>query len=620
LRRLNRNRLLHRCEGVDTVKLPNTWLLSDLKTVNATPEGARIGSVSEAARSKFVWRLGQPLSPVHFDLDQQHGGLLAASAQRLTKELPKGVFAEFVPCAALIVDYAGEPTVIAKLTPERLKGSAALADKSDSPWCQHIVDVCRKLSDENPDDKRTTAPLKNLGQRFRLLTRGSTPRARAWNRLTAVDDLSKLAEKLKDFNLQFPKGKRDGAVSEWFTILVVLLFGAVAVGWWQEDRLRQWWGISATQPDRKDGEKDGKKDGEKDGKKDGEKDGKKDGEKDGKKDDNGGRQKKDPPAALINKKIPSQELVIYRPKFPEKTPLPDGADAHVLEIDYAKNKQHSILPIKPDVDAWKFAEPGEEKAKAWIQEQLARIAQTKEVAFLDKDWVWEIKNSPMYLAQIQDEFSQLHYDLIVPANGKDPEKRFRIRFFGPKYATHGVMNIASADITGKTEGDLDFIMTAEQVVSPYGNDPVWTSLEVIPIKKSKDDAAGQNNWKITVEKGKPANPISFAPMFYQPYNMEVIRANGGKEVFSKIVIATQSPEDMEEELRKLFKRARITPPEKLSDFYDKKGKKGNYYAINGVPLLRFISQQFNPKVDPMDPENRKRSENQEKDRVYEFLQ
>ncbi|MBY0458146.1 MAG: hypothetical protein K2V38_12460, partial [Gemmataceae bacterium] len=354
------------------------------------------------------------------------------------------------------------------------------------------------------------------------------------------------------------------------------------------------------------------------------------------------------PGAAPRKKIAVQELVIYRkdqkksgllpsgvplPKQPLPTsPLPEmlppsapipgvlgGANpaAPVLKIDTAKKEQTSTIPIKPDHEPWRFTDPGEDKVKEWLKAELVRIAQTQDVNFEDKNsvWRWVIKDSPVDLSEIQDELLTLTYDLVVPATGKGPEQQLTIRFKDPLRATHGTMYLRSGDNDGDSDGSLKFTMTARDVETPYGNDRVWTSLEVIPLVKSKDDANPKNVWRLDVVPGQPAKSISFAPRFNKPYSVVATRESG-KEQFSKIVFVTQSEEDMEDELTKLFQRAQMSVPD-LKKFYRKIDD--NYYAIKGVPLFREISRQFNPKADPSDPENQKRRDKQDKDRVYDFL-
>lgn len=113
------------------------------------------------------------------------------------------------------------------------------------------------------------------------------------------------------------------------------------------------------------------------------------------------------------------------------------------------------------------------------------------------------------------------------------------------HAAHARLNIASEYIKGGAGGKLGIEFTAEQVATPYGNNPVWASLEVAPITKSKDDeSANQSTWKLEVGQRQASKPISFVPLFSEPYNVIVNRAKGGKEHFLKIVLATQSSEKM----------------------------------------------------------------------------
>jgi hypothetical protein len=74
---------------------------------------------------------------------------------------------------------------------------------------------------------------------------------------------------------------------------------------------------------------------------------------------------------------------------------------------------------------------------------------------------------------------------------------------------------------------------------------------------------------------------------------------------------------MEEELGKLIQRAQMKNPKDPKEFYHQLGP--NYYAIKGVPLFRYISEHFNPKTDPNDPENQKQRDKQDKDRVYDYI-
>src|SRR5260221_14673992 len=60
------------CEDSETVQLPPNWRSTDRQEVNLTPEGTRIGSINEPTPNKFVWRLGQRLSTIPFNLDH-HG-------------------------------------------------------------------------------------------------------------------------------------------------------------------------------------------------------------------------------------------------------------------------------------------------------------------------------------------------------------------------------------------------------------------------------------------------------------------------------------------------------------------------------------------------------------------
>lgn len=141
-------------------------------------------------------------------------------------------------------------------------------------------------------------------------------------------------------------------------------------------------------------------------------------------------------------KIPLQWLVIYKPRRPDKPAGPEDemkaptlktpgailpgvqrSDENLPQVDEGKRVQVSTIPLKPEYEVWKFTGPEEEKAKAWIKEQLIRIAQTSEIDFIEQKGSWAIRNSPKYVAQISAELEKLQYDLVLPPGGTDAEKR-----------------------------------------------------------------------------------------------------------------------------------------------------------------------------------------------------
>ena len=279
-------------------------------------------------------------------------------------------------------------------------------------------------------------------------------------------------------------------------------------------------------------------------------------------------------------------------------------------------EQHSIIPTDPEYEPVIFEKSEEANFKTWVKSELVRIAETEDVTFDEKKRAWNIKKSPKYVAQILRELAVLNFDVVQPANGSNPEKRYKVSFAKPKFATHASIYLGSGQPDGDADGKLGFQMTAAQVATPYGNNPIWTSVEVVPLNKTKDDADAKNKWALVVHPDGPTEEITFAPRFYKQYNFIVTRANGGKEKFLKVVVATHLPEDMEEELKKLFDRAHMPPPKNLKDYY--KRIDGNFYGIRGVPLLRLVSEYFNSTADPKDPANKKRRDQQDKDRVYEI--